>query len=123
MEISIITKDRPQSLARLLDSLINAKYFGDSLDIRVNVEQDCDLETLETVEKITWPIGHVVIHRRVIHAGLLTAVVESWYPSSNDTYGLLLEDDIELSPLFYAWIKMTLLRYRYYVRVQTPNRR
>jgi hypothetical protein len=78
----------------------------------VNIEQDCDLETLQIVENMTWPLGHVVIHRRVIHAGLLTAVVESWYPSSNDTYGLLLEDDIELSPLFYAWIKMTLLRYR-----------
>jgi hypothetical protein len=39
--------------------------------------------------------------------------VESWYPRSDDTYGLLLEDDVELSPLFYAWIKLVLLSYRY----------
>ncbi len=45
--------------------------------------------------------------------GLLPAVVESWYPNSNHSYGLLLEDDVELSPLFYAWIKMTILRYRW----------
>jgi hypothetical protein len=38
--------------------------------------------------------------------------VESWYPRSNDSYGLLLEDDVEVSPLFYAWIKLALLRYR-----------
>lgn len=54
----------------------------------------------------------VFVHHRVVHGGLLPAVVESWYPSSNDSYGLLLEDDVELSPLFYAWAKMNVLHYR-----------
>ena len=48
-----------------------------------------------------------------MRGGLLPAVVESWYPRSDDSHGLLLEDDVELSPLFYAWTKMALLRYRY----------
>lgn len=42
----------------------------------------------------------------------MAAIVESWYPYGNDSYGLLLEDDVELSPLFYAWIKMSILKYR-----------
>lgn len=112
IDITIITKDRPHSLRRLLKSLLSARYFGDFVTLRVNVEQDCDAETLNIVENVVWPFGPVFIHRRVIHGGLLPAVVESWYPQGNHSYGLLLEDDVELSPLFYAWIKMTVLQYR-----------
>lgn len=43
----------------------------------------------------------------------MSAVVESWYPVDDDEYGLFLEDDIELSPLFYVWSKLSLLTYRY----------
>ena len=43
----------------------------------------------------------------------MNAIVESFYPSSADDYAVFLEDDIELSPLFYLWTKWTLLHYRY----------
>lgn len=90
----------------------NARYFGDSVSIRINVEQTADLKTRELVDTFRWDLGEVFVHHRVVHAGLLTAIVESWFPQSNHSYGVLLEDDVEVSPLFYAWIKMTLLRYR-----------
>ena len=112
MDISIITKDRPHSLARLLDSLSSAHLYGDVLNMRINLEQSSDAETMRIAQSFEWPHGNVYLHHRVIHGGLLPAVVESWYPSTDDTYGLLLEDDVEVSPLFYAWIKMTLLRYK-----------
>ncbi|KAI0792145.1 hypothetical protein C8Q75DRAFT_622338 [Abortiporus biennis] len=125
IDISIITKDRPLSLKRLLYSLSTSLFFGDKhtlINIRINLEQTSDEETRSIVDDFisnwTQPSsthGHhnVFIHRRVIHGGLLPAVVESWYPTTNHSYGLLLEDDVELSPLFYAWLKMTLLKYRY----------
>jgi hypothetical protein len=68
---------------------------------------------MKIAESWNWTHGSFFLHHRVIQGGLLPAIVESWYPRSNDTYGLLLEDDVELSPLFYAWAKMSLLRYRY----------
>ncbi|KAH9839830.1 uncharacterized protein C8Q71DRAFT_703298 [Rhodofomes roseus] len=111
--VSVITNDRPHSLSRLLDSLSRAHYFGDALDLRVNLEQTADMETQQIVDDFAWNHGRVFLHRRIIHGGLLPAVVESWYPQSNDSYGLILEDDVELSPLFYGWIKLALLRYRY----------
>ncbi|KAJ6621304.1 hypothetical protein B0H10DRAFT_2017874 [Mycena sp. CBHHK59/15] len=113
IDFSIITHDRPLSLERLLSSLSRGIFFGDSISLRLNLEQSSDVETIQMVEAFQWEHGSVFKHRRVIHGGLLPAVVESWYPHSNDSYGLLLEDDVELSPLFYAWIKMTILRYRY----------
>lgn len=94
----------------------DSRYFGDQLNIRINIEQDADYETLELVDHWSWEHGSVSITRRVIHAGLLPAIVESWYPHSNHSYGLILEDDVELSPLFYGWLKMNLLRYRYRIR-------
>ncbi|KAK7686241.1 hypothetical protein QCA50_010461 [Cerrena zonata] len=113
LDITVITNDRPESLKRLLKSLSNARFFGDKSDMRINLEQTADKETLHMAADFRWHHGLVSVHRRVIHGGLLPAVVESWYPRSNHSYGLILEDDVELSPLFYAWVKMALLRYRY----------
>ncbi|KAF9045807.1 hypothetical protein BDZ89DRAFT_979701, partial [Hymenopellis radicata] len=113
VDVSIITKDRPQSLTRLLNSLTRARYYGDRLNMRINLEQSADEETMKIAQNFEWRHGGLFLHHRVIHGGLLPAVVESWYPATNNTYGLLLEDDVELSPMFYAWIKMTILRYQY----------
>jgi len=112
VQISIITNNRPRSLLRLLRSLENARYFGDTLDLRLNMEDSADPITKQLAGDFQWKHGPVFVHHRITHGGLLTAVVESWYPRSNDSYGLLLEDDVEVSPLFYAWLKLALLRYR-----------
>ncbi|RIB28372.1 hypothetical protein C2G38_2158142 [Gigaspora rosea] len=45
--------------------------------------------------------------------GLITAVVESYYPTTNDDYAIILEDDIEVSPFYYIWAKYTILKYKY----------
>ncbi|TFY78940.1 hypothetical protein EWM64_g5070 [Hericium alpestre] len=121
VDISIITDNRPESLSRLLDSLANARYFGDTLHLRVNMEQSADSETMQLVDDIQWDHGSVFVHHRVVHGGLLPAVVESWYTSTNDSYGLLLEDDVEVSPLFYAWVKLAILRYRYGHEDKSPQ--
>jgi hypothetical protein len=112
VQISIITNNRPHSLLRLLRSLKNARYYGDTLNLRLNMEDSADTITKQLTADLQWEHGAVFVHHRIAHGGLLTAVVESWYPRSNDSYGLLLEDDIEVSPLFYAWLKLGLLRYR-----------
>jgi hypothetical protein len=112
IDISIITNDRPHSLSRLKHSLENARYFGDTLDLRLNMEDSADPLTKQLADGFRWKHGAVFLHHRITHGGLLTSIVESWYPHSNDSYGLILEDDVEVSPLFYAWLKLALLRYR-----------
>jgi hypothetical protein len=97
----------------LLNSIKNALYFGDTISLRINIDQATDEATLRVVDGFQWVHGSVFVHRRVVLGGLLPAVVESWYPHGKDTYGALLEDDVELSPLFYAWIKLAVLRYRF----------
>ncbi|CAE6441131.1 unnamed protein product [Rhizoctonia solani] len=115
IELAVITHDRPWSLRRLLDSVKQAHYFGDTVNVVINLEQTSDQETRQIAEEFTMEPtgGHVFVRHRIVYAGLMTAVVESWYPHGNHSYGVMLEDDVELSPLFYAWIKFCILRYRY----------
>ncbi|KAF8327282.1 uncharacterized protein EI90DRAFT_3127335 [Cantharellus anzutake] len=122
LELVVITNNRPKSLRRLFESLQRAVFFGDRLHLYINVEQTADEETMAFVRSLEWDYGNLHIRHRVILGGLLPAVVESWYPSSNDSYGLILEDDVELSPAFYAWAKMNMLQYRYGAEVNRSPR-
>ncbi|KZP01694.1 hypothetical protein CALVIDRAFT_492262, partial [Calocera viscosa TUFC12733] len=113
VELSVITNNRPASLQRLLTSLQKASYYGDLPLLTISLEETADSETLRIAQNFDWPLAGAQLRHRVVHGGLLPAVVEAWYPYSNDSYGLLLEDDVEVSPMFYAWIKFAILRYRY----------
>lgn len=77
------------------------------------MEQSADRVTRMLVNSFMWQHGQKVLRHRIRKGGLMPAIVESWYPSNNDEYAVLLEDDIEVSPLFYVWSKYAILKYRY----------
>lgn len=99
-------------------SLRSSHYFSDQVSLAISLEQTSDRDTQALVDNLPWPHGQLTLRHRIILGGLMPAIVESWYPSSNDSYGVFLEDDIEVSPYFYSWLKFTILYYRYY----TPAR-
>ncbi|GKV01231.1 hypothetical protein SLEP1_g13798 [Rubroshorea leprosula] len=113
ISVNIITQNRANSLTRLLKSLSNAYYLGDEVPISFNMDTKVDETTIRLVNSFEWPHGPKTLRRRIIQGGLIRAVSESWYPASDDDYGLLLEDDIEVSPYYYLWIKYALLAYHY----------
>ncbi|URE16724.1 hypothetical protein MUK42_35001 [Musa troglodytarum] len=119
--VNVITQNRATSLRRLLGSLQNAHYLGDEVRLSFNMDSKVDQETLKVVGSFQWAQGPKFIRRRIIHGGLIRAVSESWYPSDDDDFGLLLEDDIEVSPYYYVWIKYALLAYHYDPQVSLPE--
>ncbi|CAN4100876.1 unnamed protein product [Withania somnifera] len=119
--VNIITQNRANSLARLLKSLSDAYYIGDEVPITFNMDSKVDEATLKLVNSFNWPHGPKILRRRIIQGGLIRAVSESWYPSSDDDFGLLLEDDIEVSPYYYLWIKYALLSYHYDPETSLPE--
>ncbi|XP_074303494.1 uncharacterized protein LOC141637965 [Silene latifolia] len=121
ISINIITQNRVHSLARLLKSLSNAYYVGDEISITFNMDSKVDEATIKHVGTFDWPHGSKTLRRRIIQGGLIRAVSESWYPFSDDDFGLLLEDDIEVSPYYYLWIKYALLSYYYDPQVSLPE--
>ncbi|GER27367.1 glycosyl transferase family 2 protein [Striga asiatica] len=121
LTVSIITQNRATSLTRLLKSLTDAYYLGDEVPITFNMDNKVDDETIKLVNSFEWPHGPKTLRRRVIQGGLIRAVSESWYPTSDDDFGLLLEDDIEVSPYYYLWVKYALLAYHYDPQVSIPE--
>ncbi|KAG6472134.1 uncharacterized protein LOC122029049 [Zingiber officinale] len=119
--VNIITQNRATSLQRLLLSLQNAYYLGDEVRLTFNMDSKVDVATLQLVRSYSWAQGPKQIRRRIIQGGLIRAVSESWYPSDDDEFGLLLEDDIEVSPYYYLWIKYALLAYHYDPQVSLPE--
>lgn len=114
MELVVITDRRPESLSRLFSSLNQAKYLGDEqVELTIHMEQSADGVTQQVVKDFQWQHGNKRVRHRIRKGGLMPAIVESWYPSDNNHYGILLEDDIELSRLFYVWTKYNILKYRY----------
>ncbi|XP_054815013.1 uncharacterized protein LOC129315391 [Prosopis cineraria] len=121
ISVNIVTQNRARSLARLLKSLSNAYYLGDQVPITFNMDSKVDEATIRLVSSFEWPHGTKTLRRRIVQGGLIRAVSESWYPSSDDDFGLLLEDDIEVSPYYYLWIKYALLAYHYDPQVSLPE--
>lgn len=113
VDLVVITDRRPHSLSRLLQSTSKAHYLGDIVNIKIHLEQSADRVTRMLVNGFSWEHGEKTVRHRIQKGGLMPAIVESWYPSSNDNYAVLLEDDIEVSPFFYAWVKYNILKYRY----------
>jgi hypothetical protein len=113
VNLVIITDRRPHSLSRLIRSATNAHYLGDKVSLSINMEQTADKVTRLIVANAPWPHGPKNVRHRIRKGGLMPAIVESWYPTNNDDYAIFLEDDVEVSPYFYLWVKYSVLRYRY----------
>lgn len=60
------------------------------------------------MQSVDWKHGPKGIHLRLSKGGLVNVVVESWFPASDNEYGILLEDDIQVSPYFFKWARMSI---------------
>ncbi|KFH70962.1 hypothetical protein MVEG_03808 [Podila verticillata NRRL 6337] len=113
VKLVVITNNRPGSCIRLLRSLTHAHYLNDQVSLTLNMDAEADRVTIQMAGSFQWSFGEKFMRHRVRRGGLMLAVVEAWYPQGNHEYAVLLEDDVEVSPLFYTWIKYNILRYRY----------
>lgn len=107
--IHVITVNRVKSLDRLYRSLLAGVYLGDRVDVHFHLDSEADVATVRYVSEAFWPHGLKYVHHRVVRGGLISAVVESYYPSSDQEFGILLEDDLEVSPQFYNWLRYAIM--------------
>jgi hypothetical protein len=70
-------------------------------------------ECIAVMEKYAakWRFGDYfpVYHQR--HLGLVGQWIDGWQPASDTEVALVLEDDMQLSPLFYRWLKSAVCSY------------
>jgi hypothetical protein len=73
-----------------------------------NLEASSSSVVISYATSFPWSMGTKLVRKRVVQGGLISAVVESWFPSDQNNYGMFLEDDIEVSPFTLLWVQQTL---------------
>lgn len=109
--IAIISNNRLESLQRLLRSLsalVNPSNI--QINIKFLLEANSNSKLIESVTNYQWKHGHKTVNKRIEQGGLIKSVSEAWFPASDNEYGLLLEDDLEISPYAIIWIEKILLK-------------
>ena len=118
IDVILIAWNRPESLQRLVRSLSNAEYDTNArisltfaLDFAGNSSVDAAIDAIAD-SLSTWPYGVVRVQRRRERAGLRDNVLGAWRPGSDDDPpAVFLEDDIEVSPLWWHWLQACLRQY------------
>ena len=114
LQVHVIAYKRPESLTRLLSSLRVAHYDGDKVDLHLHIDAAATaaesdrvarVRQMANAEQANWRFGAVTVDEAPSHRGLRDMWLQSWVPRTNSERGLILEDDIELSPQYYRWLK------------------
>ncbi|KAJ3299591.1 hypothetical protein HK104_008304 [Borealophlyctis nickersoniae] len=119
--IKVLTYGRPNSLTRLLNSLSNAEYPANHrIDVDIYIDHpkkpvpgalESHSKVIDIVDQWEWNRGEKRVHVRNFNVGLAGQWFELWYPASWDEVAFVLEDDLELSPLWYRWLRAAVSHY------------
>lgn len=121
--IKLLAYDRPAAFRRCLRSLAAADYDGDRVALHVLLDHRttnssvtplaASHEILDFVDAFPWPHGEKRVHYRAANAGLQAQWIEAWWPGSDDEFAFVVEDDLQVSPLYYRFLKRVVMRYYY----------
>ncbi|KAL4567536.1 hypothetical protein LXL04_023123 [Taraxacum kok-saghyz] len=128
LTIKVLTYDRLPSLTRCLRSLAAAHYDNEKVNIHMFVDHFKVLDQndeyldqklnesrqiLDFVDGFKWKFGEKMVHYRTGNVGLQAQWLEAWWPASDDEFAFVVEDDIELSPLYYKFLRGLIVNYYY----------
>ncbi|KAK4441403.1 hypothetical protein Salat_0475200 [Sesamum alatum] len=136
--IKVLTFNRLSSLSRCLNSLSRAHYdVNDKVHLHVFIDhflQDsqndsADLDhklnvskqILDFVDGFDWKFGEKLVHYRTSNAGLQAQWLEAWWPTSDHEFAFVVEDDLEVSPLYYRFLKAVIFNYYYNASNFSPS--
>ncbi|KAF6155257.1 hypothetical protein GIB67_019783 [Kingdonia uniflora] len=131
LTIKLLSFDRLESLSRCLRSLANADYGTDRVNLHVFIDHFKEINVsgsgvgvvdqklresqkiLSFVDGFSWGFGEKLVHYRTGNVGLQAQWLEAWWPSSDDEFAFVVEDDLELSRLYYKFLRELILNYYY----------
>ncbi|POO01543.1 Nucleotide-diphospho-sugar transferase [Trema orientale] len=126
--VKVLAYNRLDSLARCLRSLAAADYLSDRVHLHIYIDHfaavngsDADLgrrleesgRLLEFADGFDWKFGEKLVHYRTQNAGLQAQWLEAWWPGSDDEFAFVVEDDLEVSPLYYRFLRSLIVNYYY----------
>lgn len=117
--IKILAFKRSTSLLRLWNSLLAADFAGRSdVDVEILIDAPRSPSEKNDVDDVTrvaksfqWPFGDLKVTERQRNLGISGQWREAWTPSGNSEFAFILEDDLEVSPLFFKWASAAISTY------------
>ena len=61
------------------------------------------------------------MHYRTLNVGLQAQWLEAWWPSSDDEFAFVVEDDLEVSSLYYEFVKGLIVNFYYNASNYSPS--
>ncbi|KAK7349342.1 hypothetical protein VNO77_06641 [Canavalia gladiata] len=132
--IKVLAYNRLGALSRCLRSLAAADYLGDRVHLHLHIDHfaldnassvDTKLREshriLEYVDGFDWKFGEKVVHYRTGNVGLQAQWLEAWWPGSDDEFAFVVEDDLEVSSLYYDFVKTLILNFYYNASNYSPS--
>ena len=115
--IIVLTYNKPESLSRLLSSLLKIGNRGNTnaIDMVISVDRGhmgyFDLPTLIVANAFEWEFGRKKVVLKERHAGQLYQWLEAYgYTGNGSSFVLILEDSVVLSPDWFDYV-MSVLRH------------
>lgn len=134
LRIIVLTFNRPTSLLEILHSLTSLEVDGDSVLLEIWIDKskdgELDAKTFNYARSFRWKQGPVHVYVQDKHEGIIGQWIYSWRPKlkantnyskfpgrdspGSDDYeiGLILEDDLTVSPYAYRWLKAARHHFR-----------
>ena len=109
--VVILACNKPDSLNRLLNSLLEVDYEGDRIDLVISLDIGYlgfyDLPSLILIKQLLWSHGTLKRVLKDTHRGQLNQWLEAYssVDTKDDSPILILEDNLQLSPFWYKYLK------------------
>nr|XP_022312737.1 uncharacterized protein LOC111117800 [Crassostrea virginica] len=117
LRIIVVVYNRPHSLERLLNSLNEANYFKDKVQLDVWIDRSkkdgsIHYGTYYTASQFRFLHGGYKIHNHTQHVGIYGQWIGTWNPAPESSeIAVILEDDLTVSKHFYRWLKNVHKKY------------
>ena len=121
LRVIVITYNRASSLQKCLNHVMKLETLGDAVSVEVWLDRSktgvIDQPTLRVARSFqrAWSAsnkGHACVHMQESNAFIVGQWVDTWRPKENSNeMGLILEDDVDISPWAYKWLRAA---HRYY---------
>ena len=108
----VVGYNRPESMNRLLNTLLLAKYGNDTVDLVISIDKGPNQQkVIDVAECVKWVQGKKIIRSFTIKQGLRKHIIQCGDLTEQYDAVIVLEDDLVVSPYFYYYVKQVMCFY------------
>lgn len=108
----VLVRHGPEMMKKTLTTLRDADYGEDTLDVEVRLNSAALTQSAQTIaNELGYNHGRLTITAATAPPTRAQAWYNSWMPVEDTECAVILEDDVDLSPHWYKWLKQAWVEY------------